>query len=138
MNAGRLVVDTSVFISLLIRRESAMRRRLRDDPAVRFYCPRFFLVELFKHKERIAAASELSGDELLDCLHALLARIRFIEEGGIPVGTWMEARRLCRDVDMKDAAFIALTLHLDARLWTADEELKTGLRAKGSVQFFEP
>jgi len=31
-----------------------------------------------------------------------------------------------------------LTLHLDARLWTDDEELKTGLRAKGFDQFFEP
>ena len=32
---------------------------------------------------------------------------------------------------------IALTLHLDARLWTADDELKLGLRAKGFDRFFE-
>ena len=47
-------------------------------------------------------------------------------------------RRLCRDVDSKDAPFIALTLHLDGRLWTGDDRLKAGLRAKGFARFFEP
>ena len=46
------------------------------------------MVELFKHKERIAAATELPEDDLLDCLNALLARITFVEEGAIPIGTW--------------------------------------------------
>ena len=50
----------------------------------------------------------------------------------------MEARRLCDGVDLKDTPFVALTLHLDAVLWTEDEELKAGLRAKGFGRFFEP
>ena len=50
----------------------------------------------------------------------------------------MQARRLCEGVDLKDTPFVSLTLHLDARLWTVDEELKTGLCAKGFDQFFEP
>ncbi|MEI7935826.1 MAG: PIN domain-containing protein [Verrucomicrobiota bacterium] len=33
--------------------------------------------------------------------------------------------------------FIALTLHLDGRLWTGDDKLKAGLRAKGFDRFFE-
>ena len=77
-------------------------------------------------------------DELLECFHELLARIHFVEEGSIPSGIWLEARRLCRDVDLKDTPFVALTLHLDGRLWTGDEELKAGLRAKGFAFFFEP
>ena len=55
-------------------------------------------------------------DELLECLYELLARVRFVEEGSIPLGTWMEARRLCRDVDPKDTPFVALALHLEAHL----------------------
>ena len=93
---------------------------------------------MFKHKERIARISELNEPELLECLHELLGGIHFVEEGGIPMGTWMEARRLCRDVDVKDTPFVALTLHLGGRLWTADEELRRGLRAKGFDRFFEP
>jgi predicted nucleic acid-binding protein len=135
---SKLVVDTNVFFSLLLRRDTVLRRQFLSETTHSFHCPRFFLVELFKHKERIALATELGQDELLDCLYELLARVRFVEEGSIPLGTWMEARRLCRDVDPKDAPFVALALHLDAHLWTSDTELKTGLRAKGFNRFFEP
>lgn len=138
MNGLKVVIDTSVFISFLLRRSTAQRRRFQTDPLISFYCPRFFLVELFKHKERIAQISELEADELLECLYELLARVNFVEEGSVPVGTWMEARRLCRDVDPKDMPFVALALHLDGRLWTADDELKSGLRLKGFDRFFEP
>lgn len=34
--------------------------------------------------------------------------------------------------------FVALTLHLDGQLWTSDDELKAGLRAKGFDRFYEP
>ena len=108
MIESKLVVDTNIFFSLLLR------RRFLTDTACTLHSPRFFLVELFKHKERIAQATELSEDELLECLYELLARIHFFEKGSIPIGTWMEARRLCRDVDPKDAPFVALTLHLEA------------------------
>ncbi len=138
MNERKVVVDTSIFISLLLSKDTARRRRLQTDPDHSFYCPRFFLVELFKHKERIAEASDLNEDELLECLYELLARIRFVEEGAIPIGTWMEARRLCVDVDPKDTPFVALTLHLDGWLWSADGELKTGLLPKGFNRFFSP
>ncbi len=94
MSPTKLVLDTSIFFSLLLGRDSAQRRRLLTDPVHAFHCPRFFLVELFKHKERIARASSLDEEELLECFHELLARLTFIEEGTIAMGTWMEARRL--------------------------------------------
>ena len=50
----------------------------------------------------------------------------------------MEAQRLCRGVDLKGTPCVALTLHLDGRLCMDDEELKTGLRAKGFDRFFDP
>jgi predicted nucleic acid-binding protein len=137
VNPARIVVDTSILFSLLLRGESALRKRFLSDHTPTFYCPHFVFVELFKHKERIAQATALSESDLLECLCGLLARVHFLEEGGIPIGTWMEARRVCRDVDPKDAPFVALTLHLDGRLWTGDEELKAGLRANGFDRFFE-
>jgi predicted nucleic acid-binding protein len=132
-----VIVDTNILFSALISRRSHIRERLLMEPGVSFCCPRFIFSELFKHKERIVAATALSEDELLDALNALLAWIRFVDESIIPLGTWLEARRLCRDIDEKDTPFIALTLHLNARLWTEDEKLKSGLRAKGFGLFFE-
>ena len=138
MNPARIVVDTNILFSLLLHDETVMRKRFVTDSAPTFYCPRFVFVELFRHKERIAQATELGEEDLLECLYELLARVHFVEEGGIPIGTWMEARRLCLDVDSKDAPFVALALHLDGRLWTGDDELKVGLRSKGFDRFFEP
>ena len=84
MNDTRVVVDTSVFVSMLLRHASARRRQFRTDSTHTYYCPRFILVELFKHKERIASISELDEQEMLEGLHELLARVHFLEEGGIP------------------------------------------------------
>jgi predicted nucleic acid-binding protein len=134
----RVVVDTNVVFAALLHRESRLREVLLTDTGHTFFSPRFVMVEIFKHKERLAAATALAEDELLDCLNAVLARIRFLDEGAIPLGTWMEGRRLCADVDRKDAPFVTLTLHVDGRLWTADAELEAGLRAKGFDRFFAP
>lgn len=131
-----VVVDTNIFFALLLRDDTTLRKRFLTDNTAALHCPRFVFVELFKHKERIVQATELSENDLLEGLYELLARVRFVDEGSIALGTWMEARRLCRDVDPKDTPFVAMTLHLGGRLWTSDEELKAGLRAKGFDHFF--
>jgi predicted nucleic acid-binding protein len=133
-----IVVDTNILFASLLHSKSRFRHSILTDTAHVFYCPRFVVVELFKHKERIAQVTDLNENELLDCLNALLARVTFVEEGVIPIGTWMEGRRLCSDVDIKDSPFVTLTLHVDGLLWKADEELKAGLGAKGFGRFFTP
>ncbi len=136
MDEPKVIVDTNILFSFLVSGRASRRKRLLTQPGGIWYCPRQILVELFKHKERIAAASSLSGDDLLSCLSEALARVRFIDESIIPIGTWMEARRLCGDVDPKDTPFVALALHLEGTLWTDDEALKSGLEAKGFNSFF--
>jgi predicted nucleic acid-binding protein len=133
-----VVVDTNILFSALVSRRSRLREILMTEPGVGFCCPRFIFSELFKHKERIVAATALPEAELLEVLNALFARIRFVDESSISIGEWMEARRLCSGIDEKDAPFIALAIHLSARLWTEDDELKKGLTAKGFGLFFEP
>jgi predicted nucleic acid-binding protein len=133
-----VVIDTNVLFSALVSRRSRIREILLMEASISFSCPRFIFSELFKHKERIVAATDLSEDELLDALNALFAHVQFVDESAIPLGTWLEARRLCSGIDEKDAPFVALAIHLNAHLWTEDDELKKGLRAKGFNSFFEP
>ena len=133
-----VVIDTNVVFSALVSRNARLREALLIEPALRFCCPRFLFIELFKHKERILRFTELPEEEMLDFLNVILSRVEFVEEGAISIGTWIEARRLCFDVDEKDSPFVALTLHLGARLWSGDEELKRGLRAKGFDAFYTP
>ena len=42
MVESNLVVDTNIFFSLLLRRDTALRRRFLTDTACAFHCPRFF------------------------------------------------------------------------------------------------
>lgn len=133
-----VVVDTNILFAALVGRRARLREALLVEASVALFAPRFLFVELFKHQDRIVAATGLPKEELLDFLHGLLMHIHFVDEGAIPIGIWMEARRLCRDTDEKDTPFVALTLHLDGRLWTEDEALKEGLRNKGFARFYEP
>jgi predicted nucleic acid-binding protein len=134
----RIVVDTNILFAALVSRHSRLRERLLMDPGLSFCCPRYIFSELFKHKERILAATDLSEEELLDALNSVFAHIQFVDESAIPIGVWLEARRLCSGIDEKNTPFIALTIHLNARLWTEDGELKNGLGAKDFHLFFEP
>lgn len=86
----------------------------------------------------MAQATKLTEPELLEALYALVSRLDFINEANIPVGTWVEAYRLCKGVDEKDTPYIALALHMDGKLWTSDDVLKTGLRSRGFDRFFDP
>lgn len=132
----RVVVDANRIFSELIATNQRLRRAFSAGPETEFYCPKYVVVELFKHKERIAAATGLEEAGLLALLHTLLNRIRFFDEDAISIGSWTEAWRLCRDVDENDVAYVALTLELSGDLWTGDRELETGLRKKGFTRFF--
>jgi len=83
-------------------------------------------------------AARVPEAELLEALYSLVSRLEFVNEANIPVGTWVEAYQLCRGIDEKDTPYVALTLHMDGRLWTDDGQLKVALRTKGFDRFFEP
>lgn len=137
MSLPSIVLDTNILFSALVGQNSRLRETLLAEPGLLLFSPRFVFVELFKHKERIIAATQLPEEDLLDALNALLTRIHFIDEFTIPVGVWLEARRLCLGIDEKDTPFVALTIHLDGRLWTEDDDLKEGLRARGFDAFYK-
>jgi predicted nucleic acid-binding protein len=138
MNPDSIVVDANIAFKALVSQRGDLRDRLDPSANVKFYTPGYLFVELFKHKSRLAHATGLSEEELLEALQALVGRLEFINEANISMGLWMEAHRLCKDVDEKDTPYVALTLHLDGRLWTEDAQLKQGLRAKGFDEFYEP
>ena len=59
-------------------------------------------MELFKHRDRLLAATRLPEDKLLEALNELLESPQLVEAATIPLGIWMQARRLCDGVDLKD------------------------------------
>jgi predicted nucleic acid-binding protein len=134
----KIVVDTNIIFSALLREDNRYARTLiKNDDEHDFYAVYFTIVELFKHKERIKQFSKLSEENILEALYELLKHIHIINDNIISISSWKEAMKLAHDVDIKDVPNIALTIELAAQLWTNDNELKKGLRAKGFNDFIE-
>ena len=133
----KVVLDTNLLFSAMLSRNATFREIL-FDPSCRFFSAKYLIVEIFKHKERIVKASKASEEEVYAYLHEVLSRIEFVNEDLVSTRNDIHAYWLCKDTDENDTAFIALSLELDADLWSDDEQLKTGLKKKGFWRFFEP
>jgi predicted nucleic acid-binding protein len=136
MNADCVIVDANIAFKALCSNRGELRQRVGPADHPQFFTPRFIFVELFKHKEDITKATSLPEPEILAALQTLLSRMELVNESNIPIGTWVEAYRLCRGIDPDDTPYVALTLHLDGKLWTEDEKLKNALGARGFDRFF--
>jgi predicted nucleic acid-binding protein len=62
---------------------------------------------------------------------------KVISEEDISETAWKNAYQLTHDIDIKDTPFIALTIALEAELWSSDKKLKNALSKKGFDSFFE-
>ena len=130
-----VVVDTNIFISALISRNTEILRTLTDS-SISFVTTNFLVVELFEHSPRIQEKTHIGREELLKVLSILISQVKLIDDGFISIGSWIEARKLTKEVDLDDIAFVALALELGAKLWTRDEKLKLHLTRNGFSQFF--
>ena len=131
-----IVVDTNIIFKAL-RYKYSFVRSIISESRYHFYAPKFLIVEIFKHKEKLLKNNIQLEDELYEYLNNLLQYVTFVNEDIISIGSYLEAYRLCRDTDEKDVPFVALTLELNCLFWTYDQPIKDGLRAKGFDSFFE-
>ena len=132
----KIVVDTNILFSALLKTPNRYAETilLGEDS---FYSPKFVFVELFKYKTKIIKYSKLTEDEVLELLHRLLKNIHMEEERQISDDSLREAYDLCKDIDLKDMLFVALTLEIKGKLWTKDDKLKKGLTKNGFVDFYQ-
>jgi predicted nucleic acid-binding protein len=138
MSRECVIVDANIAFKSLLAGRGDLRERIGLGGHPYLFTPRFIFVELFKHKERLLRASGLPEADLLTGLHTLFNQLTFVHEDDISIGTWMEAYRLCKGIDVNDTPYVALTLHLGGVYWTEDKELKNMLRTRGFNFFFEP
>lgn len=136
MSRVPIVIDTNVVFKALRLKYSSIREVLNQG-TYHFYAPKFLLVEIFKHKEKLLKNNSQPEDEFYEYLNLLLQRITFVNEDIISIGNYLEAYRLCKEIDEKDVPFVALTIQLGCELWTYDEPIREGLKQKGFNHFFE-
>lgn len=132
-----IIVDTNIVFSALINKNSKIASALLQSERS-FLMPKYGFVELFKHKEKIATVSKHNPDEVLELLYELIRHIDFFDENSISGEALQKAWELVQNIDPKDLLFVALTLEMDGLLWTGDNQLRSGLCAKGFNDFFLP
>lgn len=132
-----VIIDTNIFFSALLSERSRFAEVIQRSSEPFFICE-YVIIELFKHKERIAARSKLPTDDLLSIYYLLLRKVTIYKEDLISPANRRNAQHLCQGVDENDIPHVALTLELGGLLWTGDQKLKTGLQTKGFHHFFVP
>jgi putative PIN family toxin of toxin-antitoxin system len=125
----RLVVDTNIIFSALLKKNSReLDIIMRDD--VEVFIPKFLMIEIFKHKERIIKISKLSEDEVLESLYLILKYCTILNDKDISEEILKKSYQYVKEIDPKDVVFVAAALTLEASLWSGDKKLMNGLKEK--------
>jgi predicted nucleic acid-binding protein len=132
----RVIADTNKLFSAALSTNRTIAQTLFSDEYA-FIIPHFTMIELFKYKDKLVQLTKKTEVEVLEILYHILLQVDFYNEKSLSLESRQRAYNLCKDVDPKDAIFVALSLELDAPLWTGDKKLKKGLLAKGFTNSFE-
>lgn len=132
-----VVIDTNLIFAAVHPNQGRASKLFFFSEDHLFLAPNSLVFELIVHKEALMAQTKAPDERVYRLLEKVVARLFFVNESTISVENFIEAHHLCKDVDENDTPYVALTLQLDADLWTRDEQLKTGLRAKGFSRFFD-
>lgn len=132
----RIVVDTNIVFSAILNTNSKIAGiLLQPKSRLNFYSTEQLLREIEEHKGKINKISNYSEYELNRVITLITNRIRFINIKLIPKESYDFAESLTHDVDIDDTEFVALTEHIEGRLWSGDKELQKGLNKKGWNKF---
>lgn len=129
----KLIVDTNIAFSALLNTTSTIGEillNLQDD--LEFYAPELLREELERYEYKLLKASKLNKEQLKEATLRLLPRLTLVSEDLICENSWKKAFDLTKDIDEDDTPFVALSIELNAKLWTGDKKLATGLSIKGS------
>ena len=127
-----LVIDTNIVFSTLLNPNSAVGEVLMNiQDHFTFYAPELLKDELKRYALKISTCSKLTPQQLDEVKELLFTNIIFVSEELISEQSWVEAFQLTQDIDEDDTPFVALSIELNAKLWTGDKILSKGLASKG-------
>lgn len=127
------IVDTNLLYSAVRNIDSRIARVILNgqELGAELFAPTYIIGELDLHFEKLIATSDVTEEEAYEHRRKLFTKITLVEDQDVPISDWFTAARWVRDIDRKDAAFVALNENMDELLWTGDTELYNGLIAKG-------
>jgi len=116
-----IVLDTNVIISSLLR--NGITRKILFLAPFEFYTPSFTRSEIEKHKEELIRKSKLDANAFQYMMETIFHKIQIVNLHSIePYKN--KSIEIMTGIDVSDAPFIALALHLDCPVWSKDGHFK--------------
>lgn len=116
-----IVVDTNVIISALLR--DGLTRKLLLLHPFEFYTVSYAKIEIEKHRNELFSKSKLDEDAFQYLMDSIFGKIQVVEPELIKPYK-EKAIEIMKMIDVSDAPFIALALHLNCPIWSNDKHFK--------------
>ena len=127
----RIVVDTNIVFSAILNTNSKISKIiLQPRSKLNLYSTDQLQYEIAKHWAKLKSISSFSEIELHKTSSLIISKIKFISVQLIPRNLFKISEELTGDIDIDDTEFVALTNHINGKLWTGDKELIKGLKKK--------
>lgn len=127
----KVVVDTNLVFSSILNTDSKIAKILLQSANLRFYSCFFLKSELRAIYPKLKQLTALTNDEISELEGLVTKPITFINEEVIPADCLNLAIELTKGIYSSDTPFVALAIHLKAKLWSGDKRLLQGLKHKG-------
>ena len=125
---NKYILDANVVFSALISGKELFTKLFENN---KFFAPDFIMVEIDKYRKVILRKSKLPASELQAFIQRLFEEITIMPSLYILEENKLKAYELCKEIDEKDTAYVALSIEMGHPLLSRDKKLIDGLKARG-------
>jgi len=127
----RIIVDTNIVFSAILNSNSRIGKILLNSKEhFQFYSCNYLQTEIQRHRSKLLKLTKLTENKLAELEGLVTQKITFIDERLLPHELLLKTEMLLKSIDPNDTPFVALTKHLQGKLWTGDMQLYNGLKSK--------
>ena len=128
----KIIVDSNIVFSAILNSQGKIGQLIiNGSKHFELFTVGLLKVEILNHKTKILSISGLTPQQFDKSFKTITDRINFVDEILISDNDIQKALDLVSVIDENDTLFVALTNHLNAKLWTGDKKLVSGLKKKG-------
>ena len=124
----RFIIDANILFSIFI---SGKEEYFELVGKVKFLTPVYALEELQKHQETILSKTKIDSGNFNDFTLRILNRVLVVPNFLVTNQSYLQAYNWCKDIDLDDIAYVALSIEFNTCFVTRDMILYDGLKQKG-------